>query len=103
MEEMEIISDLKNSLLIFKYPLANTMTDDELAQIFNRSNRCFLVSWIINLLLTACGSIIENMENTEYYLGNLLHEMGLCKKSDSMPFMKGELTPNKQVRTVVSK
>lgn len=94
---MEIISDLRNCLLTFEYPLANTMNDDQLAEIFNRPNRCFLVSWIINLLNEACGLTLQNIESTEDYLANLIHEMGLCRKKESVPFMRGELPLNNQV------
>lgn len=102
MESMEIISDLRQCLLTFEYPLANTMNDDQLAEIFNRPNRCFLVSWIINLLNEACGSTLHNIESTEEYLGNLIHQMGLCRKKESIPFMRGELPLYDQVSKLFS-
>lgn len=97
MENTDIISDLRNYLLEFEYPLANTMNHDQLAEIFNRSNRCFLVSWIINHFNEACGHTLDNIENTEQYFANLIHEMGICKKVDSIPFMRGELPLGNQV------
>lgn len=97
MEEMDIISELNNCLLQFEYPLANSMDAEQLADIFNRSNRCFLISWIINLLNTECGNLLQNMENTEEYLGNLLFTMGFCRKKESIPFIRGELALTSQV------
>lgn len=97
MENMDLISDLRNCLLIFEYPLANTMDDDQLADIFNRPNRCFLVSWIINKLNEECGTTLQNMGSNEEYLGNLIYQMGLCRKQDSIPFMRGELSLTLQV------
>lgn len=92
MEEMEaIISDLKNCILIFKYPLADSMDDDHIAEIFHRSNRCFLVCWIINLLTEACDNNIQYKENTEKFLASLIHSMGFCQQKESIPFMRGEL------------
>lgn len=91
MADINVISELKNCILVFEYPLANSMDDDQIAEIFNRSNRCFLVSWIINLLNKACDDVLQDMETTEEYLANLIHSMGFCLKKESMPFMKGTL------------
>lgn len=88
----DVSSELKNCILRFEYPLADSMDDDQIADIFNHSNKCFLVSWLISLLNKTCDYTFEHPENTEESLASLIHSLGFCQKKESIPFMRGELS-----------
>ncbi|KAJ8974911.1 hypothetical protein NQ317_009840 [Molorchus minor] len=89
---MEVyFSFIKESILTCNYPLSHSMTDEELADIFKTSNRCFLISWILKLLDNTYEEILERSENDKEVLGNMVYELGFCAQKDKLPFMTGQL------------
>lgn len=97
MNDGNIFEDLMNCLLIYEYPLAKSMNQGQLADVFSTSNRCFLISWIIKLINSKCGNRLQNIENSDECLAQLIYKMGLCLKTESLLFMKGDLPLEKQV------
>nr|XP_023029612.1 uncharacterized protein LOC111517638 isoform X1 [Leptinotarsa decemlineata]XP_023029613.1 uncharacterized protein LOC111517638 isoform X2 [Leptinotarsa decemlineata] len=95
----QILSNIKECLLLFNYPLSNSMTEEELGDIFHISNRCFLISWMLKLLDDSYKDIVnleENKQNEEV-LGSLICELGFCSKRDQSSFMNGDLDVSKQL------
>lgn len=60
MENDNLNSELRDCIVLFEYPLAKSMGHDELADVFSNSNRCFLVSWIINRMNLVSGGSLQN-------------------------------------------
>ncbi|XP_056642752.1 uncharacterized protein LOC130449101 [Diorhabda sublineata] len=93
MEDPGVLCDLKNYILEFQYPLVDSMSDEELADIFKQTNRGFLISWMLKLGIYD-GAV--SAEDTKF-LGTILYENGFCTKEEMIPFMLGSLDPSKQL------
>lgn len=94
---MDTFSFVKNCLLTYNYPLAHSMNEEELADVFQNSNRCFLISWMLKLLDSEYEEVLQNSENDKEFLGNIIYELGFCNRKDRLPFMSGELPVTQQV------
>ncbi|XP_028137456.1 uncharacterized protein LOC114331962 [Diabrotica virgifera virgifera] len=90
----EVLQEIKNNILKYEYPLANTMTDEELADIFKASNRPFLMAWMIKLLGTYEEAIVT-VDNPQL-LGHMMYENGFCTKDQADSFMNGFMSPTGQ-------
>ncbi|KAG5876501.1 hypothetical protein JTB14_008438 [Gonioctena quinquepunctata] len=88
-----ILCEIKECVLLFHYPLSDSMNEEELGDIFHASNRCFLISWMLKLLDDSYKEVVDVEENrkNEEVLGNFVHELGFCTKKEHLPFMSGEL------------
>ncbi|KAJ8969548.1 hypothetical protein NQ314_001700 [Rhamnusium bicolor] len=95
---MEMFSFIKDCLLTFNYPLAHSMSDEELGDIFKTSNRCFLISWMLKLLDSAYEEALENSDNEKEFLSNFVYELGFCTQKEKLPFMNGDLPVGQQVK-----
>ncbi|XP_057662636.1 uncharacterized protein LOC130897764 [Diorhabda carinulata] len=93
MEDPGVLCDLKNYILEFQYPLVDSMSDEELADIFKQTNRGFLISWMLKLGIYD-GEV--SAEDTKF-LGTILYENGFCTKEEMIPFMLSSLDPSKQL------
>lgn len=94
---MDIFPFIKDCLLTYNYPLAHSMNEEEIADIFKSSNRCFLISWMLKLLDSAYEEVLENIENDKEFLGNIVYELGFCTQKEKLPFMTGGLPVTRQV------
>lgn len=94
---MDMFSFIKDCLLTYNYPLAHSMNEDELADIFKTCNRCFLISWMLKLLDNTYEEVLENFENDKEFLGNIVYELGFCTQKETSAFMSGGLPVTEQV------
>ncbi|XP_072385055.1 uncharacterized protein [Diabrotica undecimpunctata] len=90
----EVLQEIKNNILKYEYPLANTMTDEELADIFKASNRPFLMAWMIKLLGIYDEATVT-LDNPQL-LGQMIYENGFCTKDQADSFMFGYMAPTGQ-------
>ncbi|XP_018562330.1 uncharacterized protein LOC108904310 [Anoplophora glabripennis] len=97
---MDIFSCIKDCLLTYNYPLVHSMNEEEIADIFKISNRCFLITWMLKLIDSAYEEVLVNFENDKEFLGNIVCELGLCSKKVKIPFMEGELPVTQQVKII---
>ncbi|KAJ8921833.1 hypothetical protein NQ315_008465 [Exocentrus adspersus] len=97
---MEMLPFIKNCLLIHNYPLIHSMNEEEIADIFKVSNRCFLISWMLKLLDKAYEELLENSENDKELLGNCVYEIGFCTHKEKLSFITGELPVPRQVKII---
>ncbi|CAH1109642.1 unnamed protein product [Psylliodes chrysocephalus] len=95
MESSVVLQDIKNCILQYQYPLANSMSDEDLGDIFKPSNRCFLISWMLKLV--GYYDVGQNEKNV-YILGQRLYENGFCTKKERLPFMNGTLNTSEQFK-----
>nr|CAI5847486.1 unnamed protein product [Callosobruchus analis] len=92
MEELKVY--LKN----FNYPLVDSMTEEQFLEIFHKSNRCFLVSWLLQLV----DERFRKVPNTEKALGQKLYQLGFLKEFEKDAFMSGMLDPAKQFKILIT-
>lgn len=97
MEHEDIFLKMKDYLVLFDYPLVKSMDDDQVANIFHQSNRCFLVSWMLKIVDESYKIKLNNYENNHELLGNILHNLGFCTKKEGLLFTTGKMEMKKQV------
>lgn len=97
MDNDQVILEIKNYLILFDYPLVKSMDDEQVANIFHQSNKCFLVSWMLKNLDESYKIKLENFENNCEVLGIILHNLGFCTDSEGALFTNGRLNWDKQV------
>lgn len=86
----------KKYLIKFNYPNIKHMSEDELPDIFNASNRLFLLSWMVSLIDAALSLDPSSAESAEI-LADFIYEEGYCKKSQKDAFVRGDLVVTEQV------
>ncbi|KAJ8942772.1 hypothetical protein NQ318_002932 [Aromia moschata] len=88
-------SFIKECLFTFSYPLAHSMSNDEIGDIFKPSNRCFLIAWMLKLLDSSYEKVLD-LQIDKDVLGNIVCELGFCTQRKKLPFMTGELPVGEQ-------
>nr|CAH7719646.1 unnamed protein product [Callosobruchus chinensis] len=92
------MEELKGYLKNFNYPLVDSMTEEQFLEIFNKSNRCFLVSWLLQLV----DEKFKKGPQTEKALGQKLYQLGFVNEFEKDGFMTGELHPAKQFNILIT-
>ncbi|CAH1967342.1 unnamed protein product [Acanthoscelides obtectus] len=92
------MEELRGYLKTFGYPLVDSMSEDQFLAIFHKSNRCFLVSWLLQLL----DDKSERYPQTEEALGQKLYQFGFLNEFEKDLFMKGKLNPARQFEILIT-
>lgn len=88
--------DFLDYLKKFGYPNINQLTEEEVANIFNTSNRIFFLSWIAQILDSTL-KFDPNAEETPALLADFVYENGFCLASQKNKFVCGGLNLIDQV------
>ncbi|VEN45341.1 unnamed protein product [Callosobruchus maculatus] len=92
------MEELRGYLKNFNYPLVDSMTEEQFLAIFHKSNRCFLVSWLLQLV----DEKYKKGPQTEKDLSQKLYQLGFLKEFEKDAFMTGELDPAKQFKILIT-
>ncbi|XP_063906323.1 uncharacterized protein LOC135124996 [Zophobas morio] len=78
----------------FNYPNIHGMDEEEVADVFSKVNRQFLIGWILKQIDDDYCDIVEIATKEE--LGHLIYCSGFCSTSEKDKFMNGDCEPSEQ-------
>lgn len=78
----------------YNYPSVELMDQEELLQVFNASNRVFLLSWALSKLnneLYGYLTLNQRQKDIKNVIAKALSDHGFCYENQSMQFVDGQL------------
>lgn len=78
----------------YNYPSVELMDEEELLQVFNASNRVFMLSWALSKLnfeLYGYLSFNQRQKDIKNIIAKALSDHGFCYENQSMKFVDGQL------------
>lgn len=78
----------------YDYPSVELMDEEELLQVFNASNRVFLLSWALSKLNPELYGYLpanQRQKDIKNIIAKALSDHGFCYENHSMQFVDGQL------------
>lgn len=95
----------RHYLTKFDYPNIDQFDELQVADIFHKDNRMFLLSWIVGQINSSYSELLKESQNKESILADFVHQNGFCTSSQKNVFVKGDpsLDITDQVRWFITR